>query len=607
MFELWQQQTEGERRERPSVFAINRIEGESEGEPELSYEITGNPDYNIVHSFSEDPAEEELQPVAIRGRNGPVEVLGRAWVMGRWVYAPSVEARQLGLGWIHDAGQALIRVRSGQRARAAQLTIDAELQRIAQTTAEAAGRQLFNELIDERAPAALPPRVAFTIMRATTGETLAMGAWPRAASGDRWRSHAASDGKRSWRELEAPLSWLGTSAPRPLASRHSVDHNFTAIEMGSAAKPFWATAALTVHPQLDRMLVVQNGPCDHVANERCYEREMFGVPVANKGWQVSAHARWVDFSTYLAASDNRYHTRLGFLGLARAGANGVADDGRGRSPGGRESLAGNRTAWNRYPALADSTEHSRDRASHLANLHQQPMATRMRDLFGARSGTPRPEGEMRRYLLSFWSGDERDDLRASNGLEPMAAISPEAVDLRLNRIRETREFVAVLLGGASSRWSNIAAAAAFSSWAMSRPVIAHIVAREGAAVPLASRTAAFDERAATAAGKLRTGLRRVIADGTALAIRPRVEPLARRYDVYAKTGTLATIDRERPTSRMLMVIIARDGEGKARNAITLSFVAERSSTGFATAQVGRFVERHQAELVRLLETEGPGR
>lgn len=609
MFELWRQQTERERRARPSVFAINRIESESEGEPELAYEITGNPDYNVVHSFSEDLTVEQLQPVAIRGRERPVEVLGRAWVMGRWVYAPSVEARRLGLGWIHEAGEALFRVRGPRRTRATQLTIEAELQRAAQSSVEAAGRELFSGLINARASAALPPRVALTIMRATTGETLAMGSWPRAASGDRWRSETASDGKQSWRELELPLSWLGTTAPRALASRHAVDHNFTAIEMGSAAKPFWAMAALTVHPSLDRMLVVHNGACDSVASRRCYEREMFGVQMAKKGWQVSPVERWVDFSTYLAASDNRYHTRLGLLGLARAGgAGGIADDGRGRSPGGRESLAGDRIPWNRYPALADSTEHSRDRAGHLANLHQQPMAARMRDLFGARTGAPPPEGDLRRYLLSFWSGDERDDLRTSNGLEPMASISPEAVDLRLNRVTDTREFVAVILGGASSRWSNIGAAAAFSSWAMRRPVIAHIVARQGAAAPLPSRAAAFDESAVAAAGKLRTGLRRVIGDGTALTIRRRVEPLARRYDVYAKTGTLATIDPDRPTSRIMMVIIARDEQGNVRNAITLSFVAERSSPGFATAAAGRFVERYQAELVRLLETEeGAGR
>lgn len=607
MFELWQQQMERERRSRPSVFTINRIQSESEGEPRLTYEVRGNPDFNVVHSFSEDLSEKELQPVAIRGRNGPVPVLGQAWVMGRWVYAPSTEARRLGLGWVHEAGEALIRVDQSRRARAARLTIDAELQDITQSAAEAAGRELFGRLLAEGAAAALPPRVAFTIIRATTGEMLAMGGWPRAVSGDRWRSRAASDGKEAWRELEPPLSWLGTSAPRAIASRHSVDHNFTAIEMGSAAKPFWATAALTVHPTLDRMLLVRNGSCDHVLNGRCYEREMFGVEVAKKGWQVSPLARWVDFGTYLAASDNRYHTRLGLLGLAKPGPNGIVSDGRGPSPGGRESLTGSRTAWNRYPALADSTEHTRDRAGRMAKLHQQPMATTMRDLFGATTGTPSPEGEARRHILSFWSGDERDNLRTSEGLDPLAAVSPEAVDLRLNAITDTRELVALLLGGASSRWSNIAAAAAFSSWAMRRPVVPHIVARGDAAVPLASRTAAFDERAATAAAKLDGGLRRVITEGTALAIRGRVAPLERRYDLYAKTGTLVTIDPNRPTSRLLMVVIARDASGKVRNAITLSFVAERSSPGFATAQVGRFVERHQAELVRLLETEGSGR
>ena len=33
-----------------------------------------------------DLSEDELQPISIRGRKGPVQVLGRAWVMGRWVY-----------------------------------------------------------------------------------------------------------------------------------------------------------------------------------------------------------------------------------------------------------------------------------------------------------------------------------------------------------------------------------------------------------------------------------------------------------------------------------------------------------------------------------------
>ncbi|HEX9984472.1 MAG TPA: hypothetical protein VGF69_14520 [Thermoanaerobaculia bacterium] len=607
MFELWQQQTENDRRIRPSVFTINRAEGESEGEGDLKYEVRGNPDFNVVHSFSEDLSEDELQAVSIRGRNGPVEALGRAWVMGRWVYAPSAEARQLGLGWLRDAGEALYRVRKPQRARAAQLTIDAGLQRVTQQAAEDAGHTLFNGLIAQGAPGPMPPRVAFTIMNASTGETLAMGAWPRATGGDRWRSREATDGKRTWRELEPPLSWLTSTAPRALASRHAVDHNFSAIEMGSAAKPFWATAVLSVHPALDRILLVRNGDCDRVLNRRCYEQQMFGVPIGRKGWQVSPVARWVDFNTYLAASDNRYHTRLGLLGLARAGTTGIADDGRGVARSTRESLTGARTPWNHYPALADSTEHTRERANHLANLQQQPMATRMRDLFGAGSGMPPPEGDVRRHLLSFWSGDEHDDLRTSDGLEPLAIVSPEAVDLRLGRVNDTREFVAVLLGGATSRWSNVAAASAFSSWAMRRPVIAHVVARKGDAVPLPSRITAFDERAIAAAGKVRPGLRRVIEDGTALAIRGRVADFTRRYEVYAKTGTLATIDPDRPTSRIMIVIIDRNEKGNVRNAITLSFVAERSSPGFATQEVGRFVERYETELMRLLESEDAGR
>ena len=209
-------------------------------------------------------------------------------------------------------------------------------------------------------------------------------------------------------------------------------------------------------------------------------------------------------------------------------------------------------------------------------------------------------------LLSFWSGDERDDLRAAEGLEPLTSVSPEAVDLRLGSVRSTREFVAILLGGASSRWSNIAAAAAFSSWAMHKPVIAHVIERQNPMIALPSRTTAFDEGATAATRKLRNGLHRVVVDGTAMNIRGPLAPLAGRYQIYAKTGTLSTIDPDRPTSRIMMVIVATDANGNAQNAITLSFVAERSSLGFATGQVGQFVARNEAMLERLLAV-GPGR
>ena len=602
MFELWQRETERAARTRPSVFTIRRVENDAEGASEVTHEITGNPDYNIVHSFSDALTENAVQPISAAGRRGPTLLLGRAWAMGRWVYAPTREARRLGLGWVESFGDALLRVPEARRTRIRNLTIDADLQSVTQSTVESAGRELYSGLIAAGAPTALPPRVALTVMRGTTGEVLAMSSWPLAAAADNWSSRQVSHGGRTWVERHPPFSWLTSTAPRALASRHSVDHNFAAIEMGSAAKPFWATAALTVHPQLDKQLWVRNGECDSVVNRRCYEREMFGAELG-KGWQVSTLARWVDFSTYLAASDNRYHTRLGFLALARAEENAIADDGRGRAASGRESLSGRGVPWERYPALPDGMAHTRDKPKAIAKLHEQKLAMMMRDLFGVRTGSAPPEGDQRNYQVSFWSGDETDDLRASQALEPLAIVSPEAVDLRLNRVTNTREYVAVLLGGGSSRWSNLTAASAFSSWALQRPVVAHAVAGVQETKALASRVAAYDDDSAAAAAKLRPGLRRVIDEGTAIGIRSRVQPFRQRYDVYAKTGTLATLDPDRPTSRILLVIIARDDAGKATNAITLSFVAERASSGFATAQIGQFIDNHRAELLRLLETK----
>lgn len=139
---------------------------------------------------------------------------------------------------------------------------------------------------------------------------------------------------------------------------------------------------------------------------------------------------------------------------------------------------------------------------------------------------------------------------------------------------------------------------------MQRPVVAHVVERQGAPVVRPSRAAAFDENAGAAARKLRPGLRRVVIDGTAMNIRAQLAPLAGRYEIYAKTGTLSTTDSDRPTSRILLTIVASDANGKVQNAITLSFVAERSSLGFATGQVGQFVARYQGELERLLGAGG---
>ena len=598
MFELWRRETELAARTRPSVFAVRRVEDDAEGAAETAYEVTGNPDYNIMHSFADAREESEVQPVSIGGRDGDVQLLGKAWVMGQWLYAPTQDARRLGLGWMEPFGEALLRVPPERRARLGKLTLQAELQKLTQATVDAAGREIHSSLIASGAASPLPPRVAFTIMRGTTGEVLAMSSWPHAAASDRWRSRTVTHGGRTWVERQPPSSWLDATAPRALASRHAVDHNFAALEMGSAAKPFWATAALAVHPQLDRQLWTRNGECDRVVEKRCYERQLFGVEIG-RGWQVTAYpARWIDFSTYLAASDNRYHTRLGLLGLARANDGVIADDGRGRSRSGRESLTARPVAWDRYPALPDGMAHTRDKPQSIANLHEQPLAARMRDLFGVRTGAPSAEGELRRHHVSFWSGDEADDLRTSEALEPLGIVSPEAADLRLNRITRTRDFIAVLLGGSTSRWSNIGAAAAFSSWAMQRPVVPHLVAGVEAK-PLASR--AFDADAKAAAEKLRAGLQRVLNEGTAITIKSQLRGIRARYDVYAKTGTLATVDPDRPTSRILLIVVARDDRGRVRNAVTLSFVAERTSPGFATAQLGRFIDNHEAELVRLLE------
>jgi cell division protein FtsW (lipid II flippase) len=597
---LWAQECERPLQRRPALFTVERLPHD-EDDPRATFRVTGNPRFNVVHSFHDPLEKGDIATVSIGEGAQAVTLIGPAWVMGRWTHATSPDAG-LGLGWMRHLGATLGQMPAERRRLIRRLTLDPALQEAATSAVDAAGRSLHQRLLAERAQMPLPPRVALTIMRTTTGETLALGSWPRSSSGRVWSSRRVADGAHPpWTELEPPSTWIDSTAPPAITSRYSGDHNFAALEMGSATKPFWATAALTVHPRLAELLLTRNGTCDSVVDKKCSENQIFGA-TAGRGWRVPAGERWVGFNNYLALSDNRYQIRLGLLAFARGTADGgIADDGRGPIPSGRESLSGRMQPWDRFPQFGEGMTISRTRPQQITNLHTQPAADAMRDLFGVSTGS-HTGAPLRRRRVSFWSGDERDDVRSGQAYDALESVSPDATHLALNRIRETRSLIAILLGGLTNRWSNVHAASAFSSWALGRPIIAHITA-DATPNALAVRTAKFQAGGADAARRLRPGLRAIFeAGGTANSLLPIIARYREAgYEVYAKTGTLASVDRERPTSRIILTIV-RSGDAPD-GGVTISFVAERATSGFAVDAVGSFLTAHADLIDRALQPQ----
>jgi cell division protein FtsW (lipid II flippase) len=260
------------------------------------------------------------------------------------------------------------------------LTLDRTLQQAAQEFVAEKGRRLHSKLIgayreaSQRRPEipagiipleVLPPRIALSILNATTGEVLALGGWPRMTSDRVW---STNDG-----EVVPPVEWVEQSAPASIRLRYGGDRNFDRLVMGSASKPIWAAAVLAVHPGLDQKL--------SVSGDKKPENDVFGIRL-QRPWEVGrpsaslADGRWCDFSSYLARSDNRYQVRLGFLGLAEPSPNsrfGIAEEPT-PSPSMKESLDGGQTVWRRFPRFPSDIRFSRTALSVSArkrgNLNQ---------------------------------------------------------------------------------------------------------------------------------------------------------------------------------------------------------------------------------------------
>jgi cell division protein FtsW (lipid II flippase) len=565
------------------------------------YRVTPNTDFNTQLSFRSGVDPLKAPRTSFQGED--TALIGPSWVNGRWVTthdpAPALPwtaqlAKALDAEWSRLGHEEASR-------RYGKLTLDKKLHEAASKFVATKGRETYQSVVSvdsgkgaKAAAPSLPPRVALSIISLPQGRVLALGGYPRMNASLHWRRSAETG------ELMPPSKWVEQDAPRALRLLYGGDRNFDRIVVGSATKSLWASAVLATHPNLERQLRVRG------TGEQ--EADVFGLPFS-RGWEVRAHD-WYDLTQYLAYSDNRFHVRLGFLGLAAESKGQILDDGDSASD--RESLNAGRSPWKKYPKFPPELLFSKSKPERLNGLHETQLADHLERMFAIDVGR-RNFGAR----FSFWTRDETEDVfpegrpQASGATRMFVAISPEVASFNLNTVNSPRDYVSLLLGGGTNLWANVDLAAAFGTCLSGMPVVAHIIGGDGDVKFLDDR-----ERFPQIAAKLRQGLAAVITDGTATRdlqtiVKPQTmsgmslldELQKGGYRIYAKTGTLrAQKPGERDMSRIVLAIVKWDGkkEDAIRSGLVFSLVGEQAEKGAATKWLSEFLIGNQKDIKRLL-------
>lgn len=532
------------------------------------------------------------------GHSSRGAIIGPAWVNGNWVLAFNSEHSLPWASWLSEAVWSSSEHRSRKdNPPVRALSLDEGLQNASQDFLATKGRQLHEELIrsingkEEKWRQVMPPRIALTILDATNGEVLTLAGWPVMTSGD-------APQIKSTEELIPDSRWLEDQAPNAFRQRYAGDRNFDRLLMGSSTKPIWASAILVDHKDVDRLLKV-TGPGQE-------EAEVFGIPV-NPGWKLT-HAPvdlenhpWCDFKAYLAKSDNRYHVRLGFLGLAEVSPEGSVITGPA-SPSTYESMDGGRTQWKHEPKFLDFIEFSGANPRSISKLQATPLATHLKDMYGVGVSA----GDIRPRRYSFWTGNEFDDVfntlkdDTDSDDQFFAPISPESPQLQFDTIDHPRRYINLLLGGGENRWANADFAAAFTTAVEGKPITAHIWKD----LKVSSSRMTFPE----VAKKLHPGLTGVLQKGgtayerfVATGGMGFLNSLGPDVYYYAKTGTLPQSRGLHSTSRLVVVIVRRNpGTGAIRSGVALSLVIERAEEGRASLWLGEYLAKNGSLLRKYL-------
>jgi hypothetical protein len=599
---------------RRNIFELKVLKTDEDGNV-LETTVRPNDDFNIDFSFQDD-AGQNVPKVAYGGH----AIIGPAWIQGRVQAVVNPDAK---LPWLRRLRDAVLSdeaaAMSWNDGRGLTLSLDAALHEAATDFVAAKGLQLHDISLSSIRPPnpakqspyleRLPQRVALAVIDLTDGSTLALGGWPRMTSRRQWvLSTVTVDGspKTFW----TPTSqWLDREAPRGMRIRYGGERNFERVlVMGSSTKPLWAAAVLKIHPDAKDL---------RVRGAKGEENSAFGITLPGKAWDLNSQStNWVDLNEYLKTSDNRYHIRLGLLGLASS-ENGKIKIG-GKSVSVDESLTADQTPWSMYPSFIAPIQ-AITRSGHLEmstlgnapnnGLVNSELAKNLRGMFSIGiTRVQRPSGQFSEFgpRRSFWTKNEADDFMGTSPFDSSIfdSISPQAPDFAFDNLTSPRDYVSMLLGGSNNLWSNVDVAAAFGSCLLGRPIVAHIVANDVPIKPFSER----QRLDPVIASQLRPGLNAVAesAGGTAYRALHVGDALSFLTNggikMYAKTGTLKANEDEIATSRILLALVKwkDEAKGEIEAGLVFSLVAEEARSGTTTHWIRDFIMQHQSEISRLL-------
>jgi hypothetical protein len=409
-----------------------------------------------------------------------------------------------------------------------------------------------------------------TVMDGKTGEVLALATFPNS---QRLAKRAAG----------------GAGATGGAGELHDLARNQNLVphEIGSAGKPFLFAAIAQQYPFLMQMVMP--------AHSKKLYQEIFHCRLP-QGFEDEPHVFEVDFRKALEASCNLYTVHLATLALAAARqvpaaaplSQLVPPDPKVAWPtgpienavrvGGHEvrfppDLRGYVLAEPLPAGIPATTAARQCEEMHL--LNKAPFLVPFEEITGVATQV-RPEDEFTAaasnrqldlsneasgYKVSVWGRlsesliarypePQRERARAEVDAG-LLEVAPEAVNLRFNEVSRLRDFVSVLLGGASSRWTNVQLAESLSRLVTGRWVQATLV-RD---VPPRLRPAGY-ERREPAPERLRIsaevrkavleGMERVVkgSNGTGRALEGAAKQLStslarqgRELKIYSKTGS----------------------------------------------------------------------
>ncbi|HEU4558481.1 MAG TPA: hypothetical protein VFS20_11560, partial [Longimicrobium sp.] len=307
---------------------------------------------------------------------------------------------------------------------------------------------------------------------------------------------------------EAELSSLAGLSPadreRLLRNQNLVRH-----EIGSAGKPFWTAALASTYPNLLDLQVDGHveGPIASVLG--C------PLPAPYADHTHGGEGTWVGIEAFLASSCNRYIVEMatGALTLSERARSGRlctdrldAADFRScfAAPSPTDSAGTLRVCdgvvrtvlspESRF--VAQDCNHLKlissdfrpvpglGRITNVEWFHRGAPERLLEGRGGGGEGQPgsRVGYEFGRYRTAVWqrvtdalSPGGSGSLAVETGLR-FAAVSPEEANLQLNKVQELRpDWISVLLGGATSRWSNFQLAEALSRLVTGRTVVGEFV------------------------------------------------------------------------------------------------------------------------------------